>query len=174
MCCYSSAGWFRAFLRCTQTSVLFRYFSKRCLSRTRATWCRTPISSSDGCVQSRHRHGDSRFSRDGRTPVSRNRKGLSDFLPSKNLSLSLSNRVHAFCSTQLSPCLCISSVRNPDQRLEEVQTAQSQGSCEGLPPFKGRTSVSSSAGHRLRNWEGLNRKPNLDSCALPFSSLPSP
>lgn len=54
MCCYSSAGWFRAFLRCTQTSVLFRYFSKRCLSRTRATWCRTPISSSDGCVQSRH------------------------------------------------------------------------------------------------------------------------
>lgn len=83
MCCYSSAGWFRAFLRCTQTSVLFRYFSKRCLSRTRATWCRTPISSSDGCVQSRHRHGDSRFSRDGRTPVSRNRKGLSDFLTIK-------------------------------------------------------------------------------------------
>lgn len=61
MCCYSSAGCFRAFLRCTRTSVLFRYFSKRCLSRTRATWCRTPISSSDGCVQSRHI--DSRFSR---------------------------------------------------------------------------------------------------------------
>lgn len=170
MCCYSSAGWFRAFLRCTQTSVLFRYFSKRCLSRTTATWCRTPISSSDGCVQSRHIDTVTAGSA-GTNSSLQEQKGPFRF---PNLSLSLSNRVHTFCSTQLSPCLCSSRVRNPDQRLEEVQTAQSQGSCEGLPPFKGRTSVSASAGHRLRNWEGWNRKPNLDSCALPFSSLPSP